>query len=124
MKLTSFLSILFMILCLSCSNNPTRISSKNTIERDVFIDILVEMHIMDAISNESEYYRKFPSKDSVNLYSLIFEKHNVTKAEFDSTVSAYTRRSELYQEIYDEVLLELNVMLDETEKEFPDDDNY
>lgn len=93
------------------------------IERDVFIDILVEMHIMDAISNETEYYRKFSPKDSINLYKLIFEKHNVTKAEFDSTVSAYTRRTELYKEIYDEVLLELNVMLDETEKSIPEGDN-
>ena len=54
------------------------------------------------------------STDSIDLYGVIFEKHNVTKAEFDSTVSAYTRRSDLFKEIYDEVLLKINVMVDET----------
>ncbi|MCK4922314.1 MAG: DUF4296 domain-containing protein [Bacteroidales bacterium] len=123
MKLKLFLSVLFLVFSFSCTNDPTHISKKNMIERDVFIDILVDMHIMDAISNETEYYRKFPSEDSINLYTLIFEKHKVTKAQFDSTVSAYTRRSMLYKEIYDEVLLELNIRLDETEKLISDREN-
>ncbi|MCF8378527.1 MAG: DUF4296 domain-containing protein [Bacteroidales bacterium] len=115
MKKSSLLTIILLILSLSCSNDPTKISKKDMIEKDVFIDILVDMHILDAITNESEYYRKFAPEDSINIYKLIFEKHKVTQAEFDSTVSAYTRRSDLYKEIYDEVLLQLSVRLDSTE---------
>jgi len=116
MKFSSFLLLIFLGLSLSCSNDPTRISQKDMIERDVFVDMLVDMHILDAISNESEFYRKFSTKDSLDLYSKIFEKYNVTKAEFDSTVSAYTRRGDLYKEVYDQVLLEINLRIDEANK--------
>ena len=115
MKFSSFLLLIFLSLSLSCSNDPTRISQKDMIERDVFVDILVDMHILDAISNESEFYRKFSPEDSLDLYGKIFEKYNVTKVEFDSTVSAYTRRSDLYKEVYDKVLLKINVRIDETD---------
>jgi len=108
-----FLGILFMI---SCSGDPMNASIKNKIERETFVNILVDIHIMDAISNESMYYRKFPSQDSVDLYSAIFQKYDVSKAEFDSTVVAYTRQPGLYKAVYDDVLLKLNLMLDESKE--------
>ena len=101
---------------ISCSNDPMKASIKNKIERETFVDILVDIHIMDAISNESMYYRKFPSQDSVDLYSSIFQKYDVSQADFDSTVVAYTRHPGMYKEVYDDVLLKLNLMLDESKE--------
>ncbi len=68
--------------------------------------------MMDAITNSPGYFRKYNQRDSLDLYSNIFEKHRISKADFDSTVAAYTRRPDLYKEIYDEVLLKLNMRLD------------
>lgn len=115
MKFSSILLLFFLSISLSCTNDPNRISEKDMIDSDVFVDMLVDMHILDAVSNESEFYRKFSSEDSLNLYAKIFEKYNVTQAEFDSTVSAYTRRSDLYKEVYDRVLLKINVRIDEAD---------
>jgi hypothetical protein len=67
---------------------------------------------VDAITNSPGYFRKYEAVDSVDLYSAIFEKYGVTKADFDSTVSNLSRQPEMYMEIYDEVILELNYRLD------------
>ena len=116
MKLKIFLFISGILLILSCSDDPTKVSTKNMIERETFVNVLVDIHIMDAISNESMYFRHFAPQDSVDFYSSIFQKYNITKAEFDSTVVAYTRQPGLFKEVYDDVLLKLNVMLDEAKE--------
>lgn len=109
-----YVFIFLVILLSSCNEDPTKykIKKKKVVEREKFVDILAEIHLMDAITNNAEYFRKYEPEDSVDLYSSIFEKYGVTKARFDSTVSAYTKKPELYLEIYDEVILELNYRLD------------
>jgi hypothetical protein len=104
-----FLSVLFLQ---ACSDDPTKIKNKDLIKKDEFTEILIDIHLMDAITNSPGYFRKYDQNDSLDLYSNIFKKHNVTKAVFDSTVVSYTRRPDIYKEIYDEVLLKLNMRLD------------
>jgi len=112
------LIIIFLILT-SCSDDPAKIRNRDLIERDKFINILTDMHIMDAITNDPKYFRKFDASDSVDIYSSIFEEYEVTKAEFDSTVSAYSKQPDAYLKIYDEVILELNYRLDTLKENEP-----
>ena len=116
--------LLYTILSLllaSCNDDPTkyRIKQKKVVEREKFVDILADIHMMDAITNNPNYFRKYEPGDSVDLYSSIFDKYGVTKAEFDSTVSAYTKKPQLYSEIYDEVIFELNYRLDTLRENTP-----
>lgn len=113
--------IIFFILIIlaSCSDDPTKVRNKDTIEREKFIKILADIHTMDALTNNSKYFRKFDANDSVDLYGSIFDKYGVTKAEFDTTVSIYTKQPDIYMEIYDEVILELNYRLDTLKENIP-----
>ena len=102
-----------LVVLFSCSDDPTKITNKQElIPRDKFVDILVDVHTMDAITNLPQYYRKFGAEDSVSVYGDIWKKYGVTRAEFDSTAAAYTRRPDLYLKIYDDVILKLNLKLD------------
>jgi len=96
------------------------------IPRDKFVDVLVEMHIMDAVTNAPEYYRKFGKNDSVNIYAGIFRKYDVTQAQFDSTMVMYTRQPDKYLKVYDDVILKLNLKRDkmlDNEPSFQKEDN-
>ena len=104
--------ILFSLLFFSCGKDVTRMNRKNLIKKEDFVDILVEMHMIDAITNQPEYYRKYEDVDSIDLYGPIFQKYGYDKADFDSTWHNYSRRQDLYLEIYDQVMLELNYELD------------
>lgn len=109
-----FFSIFFIVLFLfvSCSDDPTKVHGRNMIKRDKVVKILADIHVVDAITNGPGYYRKYEAADSVDLYASIFEKYGVTKAEFDSTVAKLSRQPEIFMQIYDDVILELNYRLD------------
>lgn len=110
-KIFSIVILSFFILT-ACSDDPTKIRNKDLIDRDVFTEILIDIHLMDAITNSPGYFRKYNQSDSLDLYSNIFAKHKVTQALFDSTVASYTQRPDIYKEIYDDVLLRLKRRLD------------
>jgi len=55
--------------------------------------------------------------DSVDILSPILEKHQVTRQMFDTTMYIYSRYPLLLDEVYNDVLIKLNVMLDENNKE-------
>lgn len=104
--------ILSLLILASCADDPTKVSGKGMIKHEKIVKILADIHMMDAITNGPGYFRKYDVRDSVDLYSPIFEKYDVTKAEFDTTVSKLSKQPELYMQIYDEVIFELNYRLD------------
>ena len=55
------------------------------------------------------------------MLSPIFEKHHITKEMFDTTIRVYSQYPELFDEVYNEVLIKLNVMLDENDLKDPPD---
>ena len=119
MKLRTILMLLFTAFIMSCAKNSGHISRKYLIPQEKFTNILVEMHMIDAITNAPEYYRKFSATDSVNVHAGIFKKYDVSKAMFDSTMVYYTRNPEQYQKIYDDVILKLNLKLDQLRNNDP-----
>ncbi len=119
MRMIKVLGVTTLLFLMSCSGQPAKIRHKYIIPRDKFVDILVDIHLMDAITNGPEFYRKFSAEDSVNVYSEIFKKFGVSRAQFDSTMVSYTRRPELYLKIYDDVILRLNFRIDELKDKKP-----
>jgi hypothetical protein len=103
------------LLLTACQKKKT-ISGKAFIERDVLVDLLVDMHLADAATNDRKFNRKF-DVDSIDILSPILEKYHVTRQMFDTTMYEYTRNPELLDLVYNDVLIKLNVMMDELTKE-------
>ena len=114
----SFLSILLLILTLAVCHKNKEITGKEFVEREVLIDMLVDIHLADGVSNDRTFHRKY-DVDSIDILSPILEKYQVTRQMFDTTILVYTREAELLDQVYNEVLVKLNVMLDENNKEDP-----
>lgn len=74
---------------------------------------------MESIVGGYEYYRKYSEKDTLDIYGAILEKYGYTRVQFDSTVAAYSRRPDLYERVYNEVLMKLNFMLDTLHRNNP-----
>lgn len=86
------------------------------IPEEVLVEVLVDIHLVDGISNDRKYYRMYEDVDSVDILGPILEKYNISRQEFDTTMYEYTRYPDLLDNVYDEVLLKLNLMLDETDE--------
>jgi len=110
MKKIGLLILLLTLFC--CREDPTQLRRKDLIPKKKFIEVLTEMHLMDALSSDYQLHKYFPAGDSVYIYESIFEKYDITQAQFDTTVALYTKRPDLFLEIYNEVLVRLNYIND------------
>ena len=106
------LTIAFLISFFSCREDPTLIRQRDLIAKRKLVSILAEMHMMDALANNSDNHPFFPQGDSIKIYVNILKKYKVTSAEFDSTIAMYSRRPDLFVKIYNDVILRLNYIND------------
>ena len=112
--------ILFFAAC----GQKTKIKGSEFIPQDVLVQVLSDIHLIDGITTDMKYYRKFNPGDSIDLYSAIFEKYNVDKEMYERTIKEYSKYPQLLNKVYDEVLMNLNLLQDKVEKEEEDRQVY
>jgi len=115
-RLLFLLLSLLLILSAACSKN-TQITGKEYIPRDVLVDLLVDLHLVDGITNDRKFYRKYENVDSIDVLGPILEKYKVSHQMFDTTMYEYSRHPEEFDKVYNDVLMKLNIMLDENDEE-------
>ena len=108
------------VLFFSGCKKEEKIIGKAFIEREVFVDVLVDIHLMDGITNDRKFHHRFDA-DSIDLLTPILEKHKVSRTMFDTTMATYSLHPELFDHVYADVLIKLNVMLDQNDKEDKDE---
>jgi hypothetical protein len=93
------LLIAICLLFISCSQTE--------ISREKFIDLLVDIHLADGyLSNQG--YRIDAERGKINEgYTYILNKHQVTQKQFINTLEYYSRHTEQYDEIYNQVIEKL-----------------
>ncbi len=112
----SAILLLFLAITTAGCNRTKSIKGKEFVPREVLIDVLVDLHLVDGITNDRKFHRRY-NADSIDVINPVFEKYDIDKSMFDTTMSEYSRYPELLDQIYNEVLIKLNVMLDENDKE-------
>lgn len=106
--------ILLSALLIGCEQNK-QISGKEFVERDVFVEMLVDIHLIDGVTNDRKFHHSYEA-DSIDLMTPIMEKYQVSRSMFDTTLAEYSLYPELLDLVYNDVLIKLNVMLDENDK--------
>jgi hypothetical protein len=99
-----FIWFLLTIIIFSCSGTK----KKYLIPEKTMVPLLVDMHIADAIGLDYTLGQKQLKIDSAALYGWIFEKHGVTKMQFDSSISYYARHPDRLNKIYEKVISSLS----------------
>ena len=107
--MTNRLSIycLITIICItaSCSRVPKHIIS----ERKMRV-VLYDMQLAEAFVEKMP--ESFPtSDDRMTVYEAVFAKHQITQAEYDSSLIWYGKHMDLYMGIYRLVLKDINANL-------------
>jgi len=99
-------TFLFMFF-LSCS--PAKDYGDNSvppeiIQPDSMVIILTEVHIAEAILREVKADSKNKEKKAEVYFAEIFEKHKVTRDQYEKSIEFYQQHLEIYKEIYEEVI--------------------
>ncbi len=100
MKFNYLLIPLLFLLIISCQND-----GKAPISAETFTLILTDMHTAEAAA-EGEFTT---TKDSLLriYYAQILKKHDVSQADFDSTLAVYSRKPVEFDSIYSGVFREI-----------------
>ena len=99
--------ILFAVL-LGCKRDPI---PKEAIKRDKYIDVLVDVHIAEAIFKDKTRF-EIDSIQSAALYMSVLEKHNVTEEQMLITSLYYSRNQREYDKVLTDVLDKINIRID------------
>jgi hypothetical protein len=102
MRKALFIFWLFLTI-VSCKNE----GRKNLIPRGKFKDVMVDIYMADGYYMLK--YNDLPKQnDTSNYYNDVLKQYGYTRANFDSTLKYYSSRIKELDEIYDDVLTELN----------------
>jgi len=95
-----FLSLaLFISSCSLFSNKP-----KDLIDEEELVNVLVDIHIADAVVS-IKGYRVIQDSLTISLfYDDIMKKHNISRKQFDETIKYYSENVSKYDRIYEQIL--------------------
>jgi hypothetical protein len=124
--------LIISLISFSCSN----VKRKYLIPEKVLVPLLVDLHLADGIGVTHRVLDLPENLDSTALYNSVFDKHGVTRLQFDSTMTYYTNHPKTLDKIYEKVIENLSRLeseLKDMEKEelmrrgvviFRDNKNY
>jgi hypothetical protein len=93
-----------LLLVISCQG-PDR---KYIIPEKKLVYLLADLHLADAIASNKRDLNNTYLIDSASLYGSVLNKYGVTKAQFDSTISYYSKRPVELEKIYNSVITQMD----------------
>ena len=107
------LILLFIGLVAGCSKQTT---SDEIIDEDVFIDVLVDIHMADAIL-VVKGYRIHTDSTAIRLfYNDVLIEHSVTQKQLENTFEYYTKNPKKFEKVYDQVSEKIVKLEEENKK--------
>jgi len=104
-----FIVLSLCIFAVSCvDENASPISAKPTMEKEAFINLLVDARILEGAY--SVRYQRIDSASGMlnTYYDQVFQKHGTTREQFRENFIAYSVDTELMTEIEDSVFARLD----------------
>ena len=90
------------LLSTACSKVPDDILSEKQMQA-----VQLDMQLAEAMINLNN--KDFPDNAHKEaLYQSIFRKHQITQAQYDSSLVWYGRNLDIYMKVYDRILADLN----------------
>ena len=109
-------TFIFTLFVSSACSKKKQIRGSEFVQRETMVDMMVEMHLIDGLTNDVSYYRKFNPNDSVDLYGSVFGKYDIGREDFHATLLEYSSEPRLLDKLYADVLKELNLMQEELDR--------
>ena len=114
--------IVFVLILEAASCSDSNKVPEYVIEQGKFVEILTDFQKAESIIRLG--YHRY--QDSVipndSVYNAVFRKYNITKADFDTNYNYYANQPEVFEEMYDEVIVNLSessAVIKKDSKELP-----
>jgi len=104
-----FVFLIIPVFLLTSCSGATDAVPEGVIKPDKMTEIFVDMQITESVLVHVQQKGINANDYRKSLYDKIFEKHKISKSEFDSSFSYYSNNNiKLLDKIYAEVITSLN----------------
>ena len=107
-----YLSIGFLLLCISCQDIQKPVSPENLIPEDQMVDILTDVYLANAAKSVNN---KIIRNKGVKLDSFIYAKYQIDSLRFAESNAYYTTQLNTYNDFFVEIERRLNQMQQEVD---------
>ncbi len=94
LHLILFASLMFA----GCNSEP-----EPPLTREKFKNVLMDIHLTEGIVKEYGIESQLKDDKDINIYSYVLKKHNISRADLETTIVYYTKFLDEYYEIYKEI---------------------
>ncbi len=115
-KLLIILSFFLTLTIASCSGGDSEKPDQVLDEKEM-VDVLVDVHLAEAVLTRVRGKGENVEGLTNAYYQKVFEKHEINKKIFDTSMYYYQQNLGEMDEIYEQVITELNKMEREREQE-------
>lgn len=101
---------IYIVILLACSLVGCR--PHDILSRRQMQTVLIDLHKAEAVMQVSGYSTYAYADVETKAYYITLQKHNLTQAQFDSSLVWYTKHPQLFDKIYPKVLAQLEAEQD------------
>ncbi len=105
---------ILLIFTLFCLSDCKKSEDKDIVPEDKFIDVLVDIHIADAVMSDKGLYDGSLKDVKKSYYHYVLKKHNLSRQSFDKSLEYYSQHGEVYVKMYDKVIDKISEKLPKT----------
>ena len=109
-KYTSIFLFLLCSLLYSCSGNSGVKIPDDVLPKEKMAEVMVDIHLLEAAMNVSISTTDKVGISENQMVVDVFNKHNVTRKQYEDSYLFYTRNPELLEQVYELVLNDLSKM--------------
>lgn len=104
---SGFMGIFLMLVFLTGCDFGRK-DRNHVVEEEKMVEVMVDVHLAEAILRNKKISGEELDIITSDYYSRIFDKHDITKKQFDSSLVYYEKNVDQFNEIYEEVIVKLN----------------
>jgi len=93
------LILITMLFISSCNPNPKTEAPDNLIQKEKFIDIMVDVRMVETTIRKKIGRGKDINETTEYYYNYIFDKYNISREQFNSSLDYYSKDVKEMQEI-------------------------
>ncbi len=100
--------VTLVVFGLSCSTKSQ--APEQLIPKDSMVNVIVDLHLADAILLNPMVQSKISDVSSNKLYETVMNKHRITRQQFNESLEYYAKDPKVLDSIYDVVIEKLNMI--------------
>jgi hypothetical protein len=98
---------MLILVFFACSNPQAPEGETDILDKDKMAEMLTDLQLVESVIRISAAEQE-TNVDSIDYNTAVFERHNISREQFERSMEYYTQHPDQLEEIYDQVIVKLS----------------